>query len=57
MEPRTQFFVVECECGTQQTVFSNAASVVKCQKCGSVLAEPRGGKAKLTPKTKKVKVF
>jgi small subunit ribosomal protein S27e len=28
-------------------IFSNAASVVRCNICGSTLAEPTGGKANI----------
>ena len=43
--PRTKFIEVECECGAKQKVFSNASTTVKCNACGNVLAEPKGGKA------------
>lgn len=53
MEPRTNFIKVKCECGNEQDVFSHAASVVNCHKCGATLVEPKGGKAVI--KAKKVK--
>ncbi|MHA2408049.1 MAG: 30S ribosomal protein S27e [Candidatus Ranarchaeia archaeon] len=44
--PRSKFLRVQClDCGNEQIVFSNAASLVKCDVCESILAEPRGGKA------------
>jgi len=46
--PRSKFFRVQCpECGNEQTVFSNVASVVKCTICGKDLALPTGGKTKI----------
>lgn len=45
--PRSKFYKVQCpECGNEQTVFSNVASVVKCNICGKELAMPTGGKSK-----------
>lgn len=52
-EPKTKFIEVECECGNKQTVFSNATTVVKCNACGNVLAEPKGGKAVIKGKAVK----
>jgi len=46
--PRSKFFKVQCsECGNEQTIFSNVASVVKCSICGKELAYPTGGKSKI----------
>ena len=46
--PKSKFFRVQCpECGNEQTVFSNVASVVKCNICGKDLATPTGGKSKI----------
>ena len=39
------FVKVKCECRNEQTIFSRASSVVKCNVCGKVLAEPTGGQA------------
>ena len=51
----SNFVVVICpECGNEQKVFDRAASVVKCEKCSTVLAEPTGGKAIIKGKVKKV---
>jgi len=42
------FYRVRCkDCGNNQIVFSKASMVVRCQICGSILAEPTGGKAKI----------
>jgi len=43
--PRSKFLRIQClECGNEQIVFSNAATLVKCNVCEGVLAEPTGGK-------------
>ncbi|MCQ5376620.1 MAG: 30S ribosomal protein S27e [Candidatus Methanomethylicia archaeon] len=54
--PRSKFYRVQCpECGNEQTVFSNVASVVKCSICGKDLALPTGGKTKiLSDKVKEI---
>ncbi|MCD6330574.1 MAG: 30S ribosomal protein S27e [Thermoplasmata archaeon] len=42
------FYKVRCkDCGNQQIIFSKASTKVLCHICGSVLAEPTGGKAKI----------
>ncbi len=49
--PRSRFLVVKCpKCGNEQIVFDHAATVVRCLTCGTTLAEPRGGKAKILGK-------
>jgi len=35
------------DCDNEQLVFEKATSVVECNVCGRVLAEPTGGKAAL----------
>ena len=46
--PKSKFFRVQCpECGNEQTIFSNVASVVKCTICGKELAYPTGGKSRI----------
>ena len=45
-KPRSKFLRVKCsDCGNEQLVFSNATTVVHCNFCGAILAEPSGGKA------------
>jgi len=40
------FYRVKCkDCNNEQIVFSKASTVVRCQICGSILAEPTGGAA------------
>lgn len=43
-----KFLLVRCKkCKNEQIVFSMAKSIVKCLICGEILAEPRGGGAKI----------
>ncbi len=47
-KPRSYFLRVKCpDCGNEQVVFSRAAVVVRCNICGTALAEPTGGKTKI----------
>ncbi|KYH40059.1 MAG: 30S ribosomal protein S27ae [Candidatus Bathyarchaeota archaeon B26-2] len=47
-KPRSVFLNVKCpDCGNEQMLFSHAATVVRCNVCGAVLAEPSGGRAKI----------
>ncbi|MEM1586594.1 MAG: 30S ribosomal protein S27e [Candidatus Bathyarchaeia archaeon] len=47
-KPRSNFIQVKCpECGNEQITFSHATITVYCNICGSVLAEPSGGKANI----------
>ncbi|HID73661.1 MAG TPA: 30S ribosomal protein S27e [Thermoplasmata archaeon] len=42
------FITVRCpDCDNAQIMFSRASTEVKCLVCGSVLASPTGGKARL----------
>lgn len=44
--PKSKFVRVTCrKCKNEQIIFSKIATVVKCLKCGEVLAEPSGGQA------------
>ena len=37
---------VKCsDCGNEQVIFDHTATIVKCNVCSAVLAEPTGGKA------------
>lgn len=46
--PRSSFLRVKClKCGNEQMVFSNAVNKVSCNVCGTEIAEPSGGKAKI----------
>jgi len=54
-EPKSRFIQVRCpDCGNEQIIFSHAASIVHCNICGAVLAEPTGGKAKIKAEIVKV---
>jgi len=54
-KPRSRFLKVKCEdCGSEQVVFGSTSSKVKCLVCGKVLAEPRGGRAKIRSKVVRV---
>jgi small subunit ribosomal protein S27e len=47
----SDFVKVKCEkCKNEQIIFEKAASAVKCLVCGEALAEPTGGKAKISAK-------
>jgi small subunit ribosomal protein S27e len=47
-KPRSSFIRVKClKCGNEQLVFSSAVNRVTCNVCGTELAEPSGGKAKI----------
>ncbi len=47
-EPRSRFLRVRCPtCGNEQIVFDRATFPTRCLVCGTILAEPRGGKAKI----------
>jgi len=46
--PRSKFLRVKCfDCGNEQTVFSNVVTIVKCNVCDAVLAEPTGGRSRI----------
>lgn len=50
-ETHSQFIRVQCnECQNEQTVFSSVATIVHCQVCNAVIAEPSGGKTHLIGK-------
>ena len=45
---KSHFIKVRCKkCGNEQVIFDRASTVVKCLKCGEILAKPTGGKAKI----------
>ncbi|KAJ1560698.1 40S ribosomal protein S27 [Cladochytrium tenue] len=47
--PNSFFMDVKCPgCFNITTVFSHAQTVVLCSSCATVLAQPTGGKARLT---------
>ncbi|MDH7507542.1 MAG: 30S ribosomal protein S27e [Candidatus Thermoplasmatota archaeon] len=47
-KPESKFIKVRCkDCENEQVLFDKASTVVFCHICGSKLAIPAGGKAKL----------
>ncbi len=47
----TRFLLVKCaKCKNKQPLYEKAAMQVRCLKCNAVLAEPRGGKARILAK-------
>ena len=48
-EPTSKFVKVRCpKCKNEQIMFGKNSSTVKCLVCNKILAEPTGGKAKIT---------
>lgn len=46
--PRSSFIRVKCsKCGNEQIVFDSAVNKVNCNVCGTMLAEPSSGKARI----------
>ena len=46
--PRSKFIRIKCpDCNNEQAIFHNASTIVRCNVCDGILAEPQGGKAKL----------
>jgi len=44
----SKFIKVRCkDCENEQVLFNKASTVVSCHICGSKLAIPKGGKAKI----------
>lgn len=48
-EPTSKFQKIRCpKCKNEQIIFEKATTKVECLVCGNVLAEPTGGKAKVS---------
>lgn len=47
MKAESRFIKVRCKCGNEQVIFGKASTIIKCLKCNKVIAEPRGGKARI----------
>ena len=46
-----RFVKVKCvDCNNEQIIFAKASTIVSCQVCGGVLAEPSGGIAHIKGK-------
>jgi len=51
----SQFIKVRCvKCKNEQIIYGNASNVVSCLVCSEPLAEPTGGKAKITARVLEV---
>ena len=49
--PKSRFVHVICKkCKEEQVVYNKAASVVACNNCGEILAEPTGGEVRMKAK-------
>ncbi|MEM5853075.1 MAG: 30S ribosomal protein S27e [Candidatus Aenigmatarchaeota archaeon] len=49
--PKSKFLRVLClKCKNEQVIFNKASTVVKCLRCGEILAEPTGGEARIKGK-------
>ncbi|EZQ06941.1 MULTISPECIES: 30S ribosomal protein S27e [Acidianus] len=47
-EQKSRFIRVKCpNCGNEQVIFSHPTFPVRCLACGTQLAYPNGGKAKI----------
>ncbi len=47
-ETKSKFIKVRCkDCENEQILFNNASTTVSCHICGSKLAVPKGGRAKI----------
>ncbi len=47
-DEKSSFLKVKCaDCGNEQVTFRRASSTVNCNICGSILAEPTGGRAEI----------
>ena len=50
-KPKSKFLKVRCnDCENEQAVFDKASTTVHCHICGSKLAIPNGGKARIKGK-------
>ncbi len=50
-KPKSKFLKVICsKCKNEQIIFNKVSSNVKCLVCGTELAGPTGGKAKIKAK-------
>jgi len=54
-ETTTKFVKIQCpKCKNEQIMFGKASTTVKCLICGEKLAEPTGGKAKVSARVLEV---
>jgi small subunit ribosomal protein S27e len=53
--PKSKYMRVICKkCKSDQMIYNKVATVVKCNKCGEILAEPTGGEASILGKVVEV---
>ena len=41
----SKFYLVKCECGNEQKVFSHASQSVACNGCKKIISQSSGGEA------------
>ncbi|MFH1642112.1 MAG: 30S ribosomal protein S27e [Nanoarchaeota archaeon] len=47
-ENKSKFIQVRCpKCKNEQTIFGKASTKIICLVCSKIIAEPRGGKARI----------
>jgi small subunit ribosomal protein S27e len=47
-EPTSKFIKVRCsKCKNEQIIFGKSSSPVACLVCGTIIAEPTGGKSRV----------
>ena len=52
---KSKFIRVRCpQCKAEQVIFGKATSIVKCEKCDTILAKPAASKAKIKAKVLEV---
>ena len=52
---KSKYMRVICmKCKSDQMLYNKIATVVKCNKCGAVIAEPTGGEARILAKVVEV---
>ena len=41
----SKFLRVRCDCGEDMVVYGDSKTEIYCEKCGNLVAEPKGGRA------------
>lgn len=55
MKSKSRFIKVRCQsCKNEQIIFEGATTKVQCLVCNAIIAEPRGGKAKINARVVEV---
>ncbi|MEM1535526.1 MAG: 30S ribosomal protein S27e [Candidatus Pacearchaeota archaeon] len=55
VEDSNIWLTVKCKCGNVQVVYGKATTIVKCNKCSAILAEPRASRARIKARVLKIK--